>query len=439
MAWPAFANAAVAFVPIKPDPPVINIFTKCPYKNFLCGEGPPLMTREKVRTRSRKSECCASLASPFRQAHAAIMNAASYTVCFYCADQNLHRDRSRGITHYTRELLAHLRDTKLANLVALTSKSSFAVPEGIEQIVLPFASDWLPGRLVADHLHPLIAPRIEADIWHYPKGFLPMGFQVKAKKVGSVADVMLQRDADHHPESRPRAAFAYWLAMLRHSLARLDLVVTLTEFSRQDILRFCDRHRIKAPPIVVGYVGVSVSDLSLPTVPAKGDYVLHLASHLPHKATEWLLEQWTRLSELTPSLPELRLVGTLPESAMPRLAKMKNVRFMPPLPRQELGEMMAGARGLLLPSEIEGFGIPAVEAYLLGTPVAYVRETAVEEVLGSETPGGFHRDFDSFRAALAEVLNLDRVAILQKGMELGERFTWENCVRRTVAAYANVL
>ncbi|MEP6820922.1 MAG: glycosyltransferase [Chthoniobacterales bacterium] len=362
-----------------------------------------------------------------------------YTVAFYCADQNIHRDRSRGITSYTRELLTHLRDTKAANLVALVSKSSFAVPEGIAQIALPFASDWLPGRLLADHFHPLIAPRVDADIWHYPKGFLPMGFQFKAIKVGSVADVMLQRDADHHPESRSRAAFAYWLAMLRHSLSRLDLVLTLTEYSRQDILRFCDRYRIKPPPIVVAYVGVTVSDLNAQAFPEKGDYVLHLASHLPHKATGWLLQQWARLGELAANLPELRLVGTLDESAAERLSKMRNVRLTPPLPRQELGEMMAGARALLLPSEIEGFGIPAVEAYLLGTPVAYVKETAVEEVIGEETPGGFYRNFDSFRQAISDVLGLEPAMIATKGAELARRFTWENCVRFTVGAYAQLL
>ena len=44
---------------------------------------------------------------------------------------------------------------------------------------------------------------------------------------------------------------------------------------------------------------------------------------------------------------------------------------------------------LLLPSEIEGFGLPALEAYYLSTPVVYVRGTAVEEILGERSPGGF--------------------------------------------------
>ena len=177
------------------------------------------------------------------------------TVCFYCADQNPHRDRSRGITHYTYGLLSHLRDTKAVGLKALVSKSSFAVPPGIERCILPFQTDRLIGRLLSDHFHPLIAPRGIADIWHYPKGFLPLAFEVKAKKVGTVADVMLQFDADHHPESRSRLAWSYWLRILRHSIQNLDLIVTVSEFSKRAILDFAERHQVKCPPIVVTYQG----------------------------------------------------------------------------------------------------------------------------------------------------------------------------------------
>ena len=127
------------------------------------------------------------------------------TVCFYCADQNTHRDRSRGITRYTYGLLSHLRDTQAIQIRALVSKSSFAIPDGIERVTLPCQSDHLIGRLAADHLHPLIASQNVADIWHYPKGFLPVGFQVKGRKVGTVADVMLQ----HHVCDRSNSLRLY--------------------------------------------------------------------------------------------------------------------------------------------------------------------------------------------------------------------------------------
>jgi glycosyltransferase involved in cell wall biosynthesis len=367
------------------------------------------------------------------------MSQLPYAVCFYCADQNRHRDRSRGITHYTYELLSHLRDENSVRLKALVSKSSFAIPDGIEQVIWPLPSDHLPWRLLADHLHPLIAQRSVADIWHYPKGFLPAGFQVKGKKVGTVADVMLQFDADHHPESRPKLAWAYWLGMLKHSIQNLDLILTISEFSKQGIIEFCARHQLRCPPITLTSLGVRIFRPESAAPKEKEDYVVHLASRLPHKATTWLLEQWILLGQTTKDLPMLRLVGDLDARGVVLLSKMANVSLTPALPRAQLEELIAGARALLLPSWIEGFGIPAVEAYLLGTPVAYAKGTAVEEILEFDPAGGFQKDFDSFRVALAEVLNLERAAIEKKKTVLAHRYTWENCVNRTLEAYSTLL
>ena len=266
------------------------------------------------------------------------------SVCFYCADQNPQRDRSRGITHYTSGLLSHLRDTKSVGLKALVSKSSFAIPDGIERAILPFRTDHLVGRLLGDHLHPLMARRSIVDIWHYPKGFLPMGFQVKGKRVGTVADVMLQFDADHHPESRSRLAFAYWLGMLKHSIQNLDLILTISEFSKKAILEFCDRHRIKCPPVVVTYLGVEISGSGNPALSSKENYVVHLASKLPYKGTTWLLEQWSSLSKEKKDLPMLRLVGGLDDRAMALLSQMTGVSLVFPLPRAELEELIAKSR-----------------------------------------------------------------------------------------------
>src|SRR4051812_48796783 len=110
------------------------------------------------------------------------MSSSPYTVCFYCADQNPHRDRSRGITQYTYGLMSHLRDSPELTLKAMVSKSSFPVPTGISQIIFPLRTDRLLARLAADQLHPLFGSRGSAEVWHYPKGFIPFGPQVRAKK-----------------------------------------------------------------------------------------------------------------------------------------------------------------------------------------------------------------------------------------------------------------
>lgn len=365
------------------------------------------------------------------------MNKLPESVCLYCADQNPPRDRSRGITHYTHGLLSHLRDSGSVKLKAVVSRSSFTIPEGIEAITLPFRTDSVAGRLLGDHLHPLMTPRNVAEVWHYPKGFLPMPIQAKAKRVGTIPDVMIQFDADRHPKSRSRAAWAYWLGMLRHSIRHFDAIITVSEFSKRAIEEFCQRHRIEPPPIFVTYQGVEVS--SQPNELAKEDYVLHLASPLTYKGTRWLLTQWAALAKIDNHLPALKLIGRVDEAARVLLGKIDNVTLQPGLPRPELENEMRRARALLLPSEIEGFGIPAVEAYLLGTPVVFSKQTALEEIVGYGSPGGFERDLDSFAAAMATVLNMSPRDVSEKGAALGRKFNWNDCVERTLQAYGEVL
>jgi glycosyltransferase involved in cell wall biosynthesis len=223
-----------------------------------------------------------------------------------------------------------------------------------------------------------------------------VGLQVQARRVGTVADVILQFEADYYPESRSKLAFDYWVWLLRHSIRTLDLILTVSEFSKRAILELCDRYRMTCPPIIVTYEGVEIST-SIEQLPqTKENYVVHLASKLPFKAPTWLLKQWLSLSESKKDLPELRLVGDLDVQGAATLSKIARARLVPPLPRPQLEELIAKARALLLPSEIEGFGIRSVEGYLLRTPVAYARETALEEILGSDSPGGFYRDRDSF-------------------------------------------
>src|SRR5438045_1726213 len=176
------------------------------------------------------------------------MPAGVSSVAFYCADQNPQRDRSLGITNYTFGLLNALKQSGLVELHALVSKSSSGVPEGIAKTTLPFQTDNVLGRLVGDHLHPVfVGNQVSARLWHYPKGFLPLGAQVRQAKIGTIADTILQSYADRYAHWRSRLAYAYWIAMLENAVRKLDAIITVSEFSKRAILEFVDRYRIKAP------------------------------------------------------------------------------------------------------------------------------------------------------------------------------------------------
>jgi glycosyltransferase involved in cell wall biosynthesis len=282
----------------------------------------------------------------------------------------------------------------------------------------------------------MVGRGVDAALWHYPKGFLPFGRQVRTLKVGTIADTILQFYADNYPQFRSRLGYRYWIAMLKNAVRHFDLILTVSEFSKRSILEFAARYHLKEPKIAVTYQAVDVEQASSRQ---QEDYVLHLASTQPHKRTNWLLKEWRKLQSSDASLPQLRLIGRLGAEAEEIAAKLSNTRILPTTTREQVVEAMSGALALILPSEIEGFGLPALEAYAVGTPVVYVRNTAVEEILGLGSPGCFPlQEPGALRDALIEVLAMDAAQIQRKGHELQERFSWQKCVELTVAGYRSL-
>ncbi len=357
------------------------------------------------------------------------------SVGFYLADQNLGRDRSRGITAYAVALLTALSRHPDLHLSLKTSLSACS-PEiaGASVSVLPFRTDSIGLRVIADQLHPLWNSDA-VNLWHYPKGFLPAFLKPRKPVIGTVCDTYIQFHADHYPEYRNKWDYAYWLHMLRSSIARFDAIITISECSRRAIVELCDRYKIHCPPITVTYLAVDWEIARNAPAP-KEDFVLHLASPEPNKQTDRLLNYWSRLAKVRKDLPELKLVGNMTQEQSALLATILRASHLRPLPQKELRALMQSARALLLPSEIEGFGLPALEAYNAGTPVHYVRDTAVHEVLGAHTPGAFAlTDFDSFQTTLAEVLSLsfERVSAIRKN--LAATYSWERCAQETIRVY----
>lgn len=358
-------------------------------------------------------------------------------VAFYLADQNPHRDRTLGITSYTAGLLSALARSNKVDLWSLRSLSSVTSRHGAEH-VLQMRTDRAASRLWADHFHRCFQ-RPTVDLWHYPKGFLPMAWRDKTPSIITVHDTILQYYSDHYPSTRSEAAFAYWLRLVRHSMAKADGILTVSEFSLRCINDFTERHRIKLPPISVTYQGCRFEAVPQPVAPQKQDVVLHFASTLPHKQTAKLVALWRELPRGTRKSLQLRLIGEVAPDVAASVSMDRSIVRSPRLGQVELEQEIQAARAVIVPSEIEGFGLPALEGYYLGTPVIFVRDTAIEEVLGYCSVGGFHlHDAKSYAESLEAVLALTPEEVYNIGISLRHVYSWQSCAQRTLDAYRSL-
>ncbi|NEM99189.1 glycosyltransferase [Pontibacter burrus] len=361
---------------------------------------------------------------------------------FYLADQNPHRDRSLGITNITKTLMGGLAQLPNYSLSQVVSESSFAFEDDrIKKHTLPWRTDNSKvNRLLTDNLHPLFLKKIPADIWLYPKGYLPFLSKPDGVVVGLMHDALLLHYADKYPHFRSRLDLAYWLNILKTSLRKCDYVLTVSESAKKQLTDVCERYNIAQPKIFVTYEASDFESLEPSNFTDKGNYVIHLASEQPHKCTLPLLKFWKQLSETDKNLPDLHLIGKICPESEKLVTAIPGVVRKSHLPEEVFVDEIRKARALLFPSESEGFGLPAIESYFLNTPVVYVEGTSVAEIMEKDTKAGEFSlsSFESFKKALNDVLNLTPEEIAESRAKLLDRFSKRRYLANVDQALASI-
>jgi len=355
----------------------------------------------------------------------------------YLADQNPHRDRTIGITNYTHCLLSGLSGRDDIELSTLGSLSSYAYAGASGQVQLPWRTDNNILRLLTDNLAAPVLNSMKPDLVFYPKGYVSYLMRPCCPIVGTVHDTILQFYADHYPRYRSRIDLVYWIGLMKSSIKKFDMILADSCSGRDQILEFCSRYKINPPPIRVTYAASDYEEVDISQY-VKKDYILHFASVSPHKKTQRLLEIWSLIYEQKKSWPQLKLIGSL--TAVEKFLKIPGVSHIPSVDKNALSLLIGEARAILISSEIEGFGLPALEGYFHGTPVCFVRGTSVEEILMAETSkGGFVlNDPESFKKALEDVLGMTREEIAKIRDGLKEKFSKNRLVQAVASALHDV-
>lgn len=156
-----------------------------------------------------------------------------------------------------------------------------------------------------------------------------------------------------------------------------------------------------------------------------------------------VVEAWAALAARGETL-ELRVVGlgaaareTL-QRRIDELGLTDRVRALPWLSDDEFHGEFASASMVVFASDFEGFGLPAVEAMLLGIPLVVTPEPALLEVTA-----GLAAVMDGWDApALVDAVLAARdrsAADLAAARERARTFTWARTVERTRAALAEAI
>lgn len=175
----------------------------------------------------------------------------------------------------------------------------------------------------------------------------------------------------------------------------------------------------------------------LPRAAGPGAPILYVGHLEPRKNAELLL----RAMAHDPGLPALELAGASKGGEEARLRALAEelgvtarVRFAGSFDDAELPSMLSRAGCLALPSRVEGFGIPVIEAQRAQCPVAIAEAGALPEVAGPDAPRFGVDDPAGCSAALRSALDADEVAIA-RGAENAARYSWDASARALLVAW----
>jgi glycosyltransferase involved in cell wall biosynthesis len=107
----------------------------------------------------------------------------------------------------------------------------------------------------------------------------------------------------------------------------------------------------------------------------------------------------------------------------------------------DLDGLYAAARALAVPSLVEGFGLPVLEAMQRGTPVACTRDSAPGEIAGDAAVTFDATSEREIAEALIRLLTDAelRARLIELGRARAATFTWARCAEQTMAIYRSAL
>lgn len=219
---------------------------------------------------------------------------------------------------------------------------------------------------------------------------------------------------------------AYFALIVRPACRRAVRVLTVSEFSRQQIIEWA---HLRSDRVVNVGNGVSTIFQSEGVKFEPGyDYVLFVGNPRPHKNLVRLVEAFA--AARFDRQIRLVVVGNPEPLALSRATELgirDRIVLLGYVDDDRLARVYRGALCLAMPSLYEGFGLPIVEAMRSGTPVLTSSVTAMPEIVGDAGVTVDPLRVDEITTALVALCTQEelRVRLICRGIQRGSEFSWD--------------
>lgn len=299
-----------------------------------------------------------------------------------------------------------------------------------EQIFLPF-SLW----------------RNNIQLYHSTGFTLPFFKPKKIKHVVTIADMTFFSHSIYHIWWK----VWYFRYMIPYALKKADRVITISESTKEDILKMI---KISSKKIKSIYLGV---DAHLTPQKERGQqkrlekysitrpYILFVGMLEPRKNIMGLIRAYAQVKEKDSH--HLVLVGKKGWKyedifmTVKELGLQNMVHFLGYVPDEDLSSLYSSATCFVYPSFYEGFGIPVLEAMACGCPVITSNNSSMKEIAGNAAvlidPENKEAIADAIELVISNKKEQERMR--KAGLLHVKKFRWETMAQETKNLYASVL
>jgi len=290
----------------------------------------------------------------------------------------------------------------------------------------------------------------DVDLYHMPQNGLNLPREVPFPVVVTLHDVIPYV----LPQTCNPAFLRRFLTQMPYIAERADMLITVSHYSRSDIMR-----HLQIPPekITVIYAAPEPTYVPLPQEPCRkflqerygfngNPLILYVGGFSLRKNVSLLLRAFAASQTELGAKAILVMVGRpTPEVEgllkLARALKMEERVICPGyVPVRDLPQFYSAADVFVYPSLYEGFGMPPLEAMACGIPTITSNAAALAEVVGGGAWQVEPYDQVGLAEAIIQVVTDRKMAaqLRQKGRDWVRRYAWKKAVMETILAYEAV-
>ncbi|MBI4096246.1 MAG: glycosyltransferase family 4 protein [Candidatus Levybacteria bacterium] len=385
-----------------------------------------------------------------------------------------------GIGRYTRNLVLNLQeiDKKNEYVLFILSKDYENIKKNWKLEIARFAArrgNWklrpadVRWHTLEEQLKfPQILNRENLDLMHFPYQSVPVFYNLPF--VITIHDLIINHFPSGQASTLPFPIYNLKLLGYKFVMSRAarkaKKIIAVSNATKEEIV---DHLGVSSNKVIVTHEGASelknwkleIGNWKLKNFSAE-KFFLYVGNAYPHKNLERLLEafyffchpesisgsQLNRDSDLRQNDTKLVLVGKedyFYKRLKKKVASMnlsEKVIFLQNVSDGELADLYKNALALIMPSLMEGFGLPALEAMVNKCLVLASDIPALKEVCGDSAIYFNPYDVKNIAQKIREVCFNDlnhQSRKKEEGLERAKLFSWRKMAKQTLSVYEQVV